>query len=230
MRLWAERGDRLLLVARDATRLEEVAADLRVRAPGQAPVSTHLMDVTDYAGFPGLMGSAKASDRIDGVLIAHGVLPSQAECESDIDATRRAVEVNATSAVIAMGAFGEMLKPHRGSVLAVLGSVAGDRGRASNFTYGAAKAMVATYAAGLRHRLYPYGVRVLTIKLGFVDTPMTAGFEKKGLLWATPADVAKPIVRAMDSRNGTIYVPWFWRCIMWVIRAMPEAIFVRSRL
>jgi short-subunit dehydrogenase len=107
--------------------------------------------------------------------------------------------------------------------------VAGDRGRQSNYVYGSAKAAVTAFTSGLRQRLYPKGVRVLTIKPGFVSTPMTAAF-KKGVLWATPAKVAADIVRAMDRRSSVIYTPWFWRPIMWVIRSVPETVFRRLRL
>jgi decaprenylphospho-beta-D-erythro-pentofuranosid-2-ulose 2-reductase len=111
----------------------------------------------------------------------------------------------------------------------VISSVAGDRGRQSNYVYGTAKAAVTAFTSGLRQRLYPKGVRVVTIKPGFVSTPMTAAF-KKGALWATPASVAADIVRAMDRGTAVIYTPWFWRPIMWLIRSVPETVFRRLRL
>jgi short-subunit dehydrogenase len=114
-------------------------------------------------------------------------------------------------------------------VIAVISSVAGDRGRQSNYVYGAAKAAVTAFTSGLRQRLYPKGVRVVTIKPGFVSTPMTAAF-KKGALWATPDKVAADIVRAMAGGTAVIYTPWFWRPIMWIIRCVPETIFRRLKL
>lgn len=229
-RIWAERGDCLLLVARDAARLEEVAADLRVRAGAADRVTTFVLDATDLGRLPELMAACRGLARIDSVLIAHGVLPSQAACEADAGATRMAIEVNGTSAVVLIGAFGELLAPRGTGVVAVIGSVAGDRGRGSNYTYGCAKAMVATYAAGLRHRLAHSGVRVLTIKPGFIDTPMTASFAGHGPLWVGPDRVARDIVEAMDRRNGTLYTPWFWRYVMAVIRLLPERVLWRTRL
>ena len=113
--------------------------------------------------------------------------------------------------------------------IAVVSSVAGERGRASNYVYGAAKAAVSTFAAGLRHRLHGRGIRVVTILPGFVDTPMTAAFAK-GALWATPERVARDIERALERGNGVIYTPGFWRAIMWLIRAVPESLFVRTKL
>ena len=114
-------------------------------------------------------------------------------------------------------------------VIAVISSVAGDRGRQSNYVYGTAKAAVTAFTSGLRQRLYPKGVRVVTIKPGFVSTPMTTAF-KKGALWATPASVAADIVRAMDHGTAVIYTPWFWRPIMWIIRSVPETVFRRLKL
>jgi decaprenylphospho-beta-D-erythro-pentofuranosid-2-ulose 2-reductase len=113
--------------------------------------------------------------------------------------------------------------------LAVISSPAGDRGRASNYVYGAAKAAVTVLAAGLRHRLAAKGVRVLTILPGFVDTPMTASFTK-GPLWASPERVAADIERALDKGFGSVYTPWFWRWIMLIIRHVPERIFIRTKL
>jgi len=118
----------------------------------------------------------------------------------------------------------------RGSgAIAVITSVAGVRGRASNFVYGAAKAMVSRLLEGLRHRLHARGVAVIDIRPGFVDTPMTASF-RKGALWASPRRVARDIVVAVDRRAGVVYTPWFWRWIMMVIRHLPEFIFVRTKL
>ena len=116
----------------------------------------------------------------------------------------------------------------RGTIV-VISSVAGDRGRQSNYVYGTAKGALTIFLQGLRHRLHKAGVRVVTIKPGFVDTPMTAGF-RKGLLWASPDAVARGIVRALDGRGGEIYLPWFWRYIMWIIKAIPGPIFNRLPL
>jgi short-subunit dehydrogenase len=188
------------------------------------------MDGVDYEKLPQLIEWARAPGHIDGALVVHGSLPLQIDCEASTNETLRAIEVNGTSAVAVLGVFANLLQAQGSGVLAVIGSVAGDRGRASNYTYGAAKALVATFAAGLRHRLAKDGVRVVTIKPGFVDTPMTAAIVKKGLLWATPAAVADCIVAAMDTKTGVVYAPWFWRYIMWVIRSIPEPLFIRTRL
>jgi short-subunit dehydrogenase len=117
----------------------------------------------------------------------------------------------------------------RSGSIAVISSVAGDRGRQSNYVYGAAKGAVTLLLQGLRNRLSKSGVQVLTIKPGFVDTPMTAEF-KKGALWAKPDDIAHGIVSAIDRRRDVVYLPGFWRLIMLIIRHIPEPIFKRMSL
>jgi short-subunit dehydrogenase len=230
-RRWAERGDRLLLVARDAARLAEVASDLRVRSGRSEEIPCFVMDANETARIGELMDFVRGQFAVvDAVLIAHGTLPDQAQCEASVDATLAALTVNGVSTVALLAAFAQLLEPQNRGTLAVIGSPAGDRGRASNYTYGAAKAMVHNYAAGLRHRLRRSGVAVVTIKPGFTDTPMTAGIEKKGPLWASPARVAKDIVAAIDAGRAVRYTPWFWRWIMLLIVHVPERIFVRTRL
>lgn len=230
-RRWAERGDRLLLVGRDPVRLDEIASDLRVRSGGNEAMPCFAMDATDTARIAELIDFVRGQfPTVDAVLIAHGTLPDQGQCEASIDVTLTALNVNGVSAVALMAAFARLLESQKCGTLAVIGSPAGDRGRASNHTYGAAKAMVHNYAAGLRHRLWRSGVAVVTIKPGFTDTPMTAGIEKKGPLWAAPARVAKDIVAAIDAGRPVRYTPWFWRWIMLLIVHVPERIFLRTRL
>jgi len=117
----------------------------------------------------------------------------------------------------------------RHGTLAVIGSVAGDRGRQSNYVYGTAKGALAIFLQGLRNRLHPAGVRVLTVKPGFVDTPMTASF-KKGPLWAAPEAVAAAIVAAVERGRDVIYTPWFWWGIMTLIKLVPERVFKKLKL
>lgn len=233
-REWAARGDRLLLVARDAARLEEIAQDLRVRsgpAGTQTAILAFVMDATDSARIDELLAFARDGGMaIDTVLIAYGTLPDQTQCEASLELTRHAAEVNGTSVVAWMAAFGQLFAQKGGGTLAVIGSPAGDRGRASNYTYGAAKSMVHTFAQGLRHRLWREGVRVLLLKPGFVDTPMTQGFEKKAPLWSSAAVVAAGIVNAIDRADGTVYVPRYWRYIMLIIRHLPWFVFRRMSI
>jgi short-subunit dehydrogenase len=229
-REWAQRGDKLVLVARNAVRLEEIAQDLRVRATHES-IATFVMDATDTSRIPEFLAFVQArGTSLDAALIAYGTLPDQAECARSLELTLRTAEVNGTSAVGWLAAFGQLFAEQRAGTLAVIGSPAGDRGRASNYTYGAAKSMVHTFAEGLRHKLSPLGVRVVLLKPGFVDTPMTQGFEKKGPLWTSPSTVARGIVGAVDRGDGTVYVPGFWRYIMLIIRHLPWFVFRRMSI
>ncbi len=228
-RLWATRGAALFLVGRNAERLAVNAADLRVR--GAEKVTAHVMDATDYATHAAMLAAALAAlGGIDVALIAHGTLPDQRACEADLVMLRAEIEANGVSVCVLAQAFGNYFVAQGRGTVAVIGSVAGDRGRQSNYVYGAAKGLVARYLEGLRNRLAKSGVGVLLIKPGFVDTPMTAAFEKKGLLWAQPEAVAGGILDAIERGRDVVYLPWFWRGIMWVIRHIPERLFKRLSL
>lgn len=225
-RLYAGRGARLFLVGRDEARLSAIAADLGVR--GAAATHAHALDATDLAGHAAMLDAAWASlGGVDLALIAHGTLPDQAACSASVETSMREFAVNGSSVIALCVALAQRLQAP--ATLAVISSVAGDRGRASNHLYGSAKAAVSAFTSGLRQSLNGSGVNVLTIKPGFVDTPMTAAF-RKGALWATPAQVARGIVRAVDKRKGVAYLPGFWWGIMRVITHIPEFVFRRIKL
>jgi len=227
-RLFAERGDAMFLTARNPSRLEAVASDLRVR--GAAKVTAAILEAADYDRHEAVIEEAHgALGGLDAVLIAHGTLPDQRQCEISTELTRAQFETNALSVISLLTHLANRFEEQGHGTLAVISSVAGDRGRQSNYVYGAAKAAIDTFMEGLRNRLFRSGVRVLTIKPGLVDTPMTTGF-RKNFLWAKPERVGRGIFKAMDSRSGVVYLPWFWRPIMELIRAIPEAVFKRIRL
>lgn len=228
-RIYAARGARLFLVGRDAAKLAAVRDDLVARGAKQADIAT--ADLAAMDAHSALVDdAATALGGIDAALIAHGVLPDQARCQASFADARRSLDLNFTSAASLAHELANRFEKRRMGTIAVIGSVAGDRGRQSNYVYGAAKGALAIYLQGLRHRLHASGVKVLTIKPGFVDTPMTAAFPK-GPLWAGPEQVARDIVRAMDrGTSGEIYVPFFWRAIMAIIKAVPERLFVRTKL
>ncbi len=227
-RRFAARGAALFLVARNAARLEAMAADLRVR--GAASVSVHVMDATAYAAHAAMLDSAVAAlGGLDVALIAHGSLPDQKACEQSVEQTLREIETNGLSVVALATLLGNRLEQQGSGTLAVIGSVAGDRGRQSNYVYGAAKGMLALFLQGLRNRLAKKGVQVLTIKPGFVDTPMTAAFAK-GPLWAQPDPIAQGILQAIDRKKDVVYLPAFWQLIMLLIRHIPERLFKRLSL
>ncbi len=227
-RRYAARGARIFLLARDGERLAIIARDLEVR--GAAAVTTALLDVAQPFDADALMATAQAAlQGIDVALFAHGVLPDQRACEQNLTQLRAAFEINTLSTLTLLTPLATQLQTQGHGTLAVISSVAGDRGRQSNYVYAASKAALDVFLSGLRNRLAKHGVQVLTIKPGFVDTPMTAGF-KKGPLWASPDTIAEGIVKAIDSKRDVVYLPWFWRYIMLMIRSIPERVFKRLLL
>lgn len=227
-RRWAERGDAIVLAGRSAERLETVAQDLRVR--GAASVATVVGDLADPGAQEDILARARAAlGSIDTALVAYGLLGTQDEAQRDAVALERVLRTNFTSAAAWCERLVAGFEAQGRGTLAVIGSVAGDRGRQSNYVYGSAKGALAIYLDGLRHRLARSAVRVVTIKPGFVDTPMTAEFPK-GALWASPDTVAAAIVAAIDRGRPVAYVPGFWRWIMLVVRSVPRAALHRTRL
>jgi hypothetical protein len=227
-RLFAAEGDRLFLAGRHTARLQAIADDLHTR--GADRVAIGAFDARDYGSHSALIETAiQALDGLDTVLIAHGTLPDQSACEGSFDATREAFEVNALSVISVLTHVANRFAAQGQGNIAVISSVAGDRGRQSNYVYGAAKGCLDVFLEGLAHRLAKADVAVLTIKPGFVDTPMTAAFAK-GALWASPAQVARDIHRAIIRRRRVLYTPWVWRGIMAAIRSVPTAVFHKTKL
>lgn len=226
-RALASNDSAFFLAARDVQKMQAVTDDLRTRG---ATVHSSEFEADDAAQYEALMETADTTlGGYDSVLIAHGVLPDQTECETDTAAFDRAFAVNATS-VIQLATLAAQHFEARGSgTLAVISSVAGDRGRQSNYAYGAAKAAVSAFLQGLRQRLHKQGIHVVTIKPGPVRTPMTAHMIT-GTLTAEPETVARAIVRGMERGSAVVYTPWFWRPIMAIIRAIPEWLFRRLKL
>jgi decaprenylphospho-beta-D-erythro-pentofuranosid-2-ulose 2-reductase len=214
-RLYAAEGARLFLVGRNEAKLMAVASDLRVR--GADDVSIFVADLAGRAQDAAIVAAAGTPDV---VLIAHGSLPDQRAIDTDALAQVFEFELNATSVIALAAQFANVLERARGGTLAVIGSVAGDRGRRSNYVYGAAKAAVHAYCEGLRGRLAEAGVAVVVIKPGWVDTPMTSGI-RKNALFASPGSVAKGIKRAIAARRGTVYLPGYWRWISLLVQMLP---------
>jgi decaprenylphospho-beta-D-erythro-pentofuranosid-2-ulose 2-reductase len=222
-RLWAAQGNRLYLLGRNVERLTSMAADLKVR--GADSVQFALLDLNDFASHAAALDSAIAAMvGIDIVLIAHGTLGNQKVCEQDFATTLNEINTNAISVISLLTYLGNTFETQRYGSIVVISSVAGDRGRQSNYIYGAAKGAVSIYLQGLRQRLHKSGIQVLTVKPGFVDTPMTAEFNK-GLLWVGPEVVAKCICASIEKGRDVVYTPWFWWVVMGVIKQIPERLF-----
>lgn len=228
-RMFAQRGARLYLLARNQDRLSSLAEDLKIR--GAASVAWRRFDVHEDGGAQAdAIAAAFASlGTVDAALIAHGTLPDQQRCERAPEVMLAALHTNAISTILLLTHLANKLERQQSGTIAVITSVAGERGRQSNYVYGAAKAMVSTFLQGLRNRLYRSGVTVIDLKPGLVDTPMTAGF-KKGLLWAQPETIAAGIVRALDTGKSVAYLPRFWKYVILIIRSIPERIFKRLEL
>jgi short-subunit dehydrogenase len=218
----AARGDQLHLVGRSGDKLRELERRL------QRPASQLRITLADFDD----LGAAEALVRrvvaelggVDAVLLAHGLLGDQLESERDFAEADRIIRTNFTSAVALLIPLVNALEAQRSGRLGVITSVAGERGRPRNYTYGASKAALGVYLQGVRSRLHGTSVSVTTIKLGPVDTPMTATHTKNAL-FAKPPQVARDIVRAMDAGSAEVFVPRRWAAIMPLVRATPEALF-----
>ena len=226
-RLWAQQPVDFVLVGRDHQRVDRVAADLRVRSP-QSSAQSLAIDFTDAAAIAALAVQTAAEGRIDIVLIAHGNLPVQSDCEQDLSKSQQALEINGVSPVLFAEAFAAQLQKAGRGTLAMIGSVAGDRGRKTNYVYGAAKGLIDRYAQGLQHRFAGTAVKIVLIKPGPTATPMTAHLPPRGL--ASPEAVAQAIVAAIEKGSPVVYAPARWALIMMVIRHLPRFVFNRLNI
>jgi len=222
-RLLAEQGAQLFLAARNAEKLAAVAADLKTR--GATFIDTAIADLDDTAQHASLLTHAvNALGGCDVALLAHGVLGDPAELDASFAKANAMLQTNLISPVSLCMWLADYFVSRHAGVLAVISSVAGDRGRKANTVYGASKAGLTAYLAGLRNRIDREGVTVLTIKPGPVKTPMTASM-KGAEKFADPKKVAMQILDAIDKRKDVLYTPSIWLVIMFVVRHIPERIF-----
>jgi len=227
-RQFAERGANLVLWARSAEKMEVVASDLRTRY--QVKVVIEAFDFVDFSHHaPALDRAIAARGELDIAVLCHGSLGDQVASQADFSVADQELLTNCRSALSFLTLLANRFEQQGHGTIAIISSVAGDRGRQSNYVYGTAKAALNTFAQGLRNRLYPKGVHVLTVKPGFVNTPMTAHLPKSPL-FASPERVARDIVRAIEQRRCVLYTPWFWRWIMLLINLIPEPIFRKLKL
>src|SRR5271163_2840032 len=228
MRRLAAQNAHFMLVARNSDRLTAVAQDLLTR--GAVGVDTWVMDLDDTASHPEMLATAaERLGRIDLALIAHGVLGDQHAAEANFEVAAAILHTNFISTVSLLTWLGNYFQAQRGGTLAVISSVAGDRGRKSNYIYGASKGALNIFLEGVRNRIDRSGAHVLTIKPGFVATPMTAHVPHNAL-FATPDQVARGILKAVEQRRDVAYVPWFWAWIMVLVRAIPGSRFKKMNM
>lgn len=225
MRLWATHNpDEMILIARNLDKAEAIARDLRVRAPNTT-ITTRTTDFHDAASIEALATELNQNTPADMVLIAHGNLCDQQTVQTQLKACHDALNINATSAVLFAEAFVAHMDKANDGTLALIGSVAGDRGRKSNYVYGASKALVARYAEGLQHRFANTNIHISLIKPGPTDTPMTAELKQQGMSVAPVEQVAEAIIKGIDKGRRVIYAPIKWALIMLIIRLIPHALF-----
>lgn len=220
----------LILAGRDTIELGAISQDIAIRCECQ--ITTLNFDALNSENHAALIEDCfSKADKVAGAVICHGFLPDQQQAQRDWELARKTLEVNFTSCVSLLEPLMERLAAQEYGFIAVISSVAGDRGRQSNYLYGAAKGGLSVYLQGLRNRGKHCGVHVMTVKPGFVATQMTVGLvDPKSPLVAQPEQVAKDIVRGLKKRKNIVYSRWFWRYIMLLIRSIPEWIFKRLRL
>jgi short-subunit dehydrogenase len=225
----AERGASLLLIGRNQAHLAANAADLVAR--GATAASTRVCDLARALEHDAIVSDLiTSSGAPDEVLIAYGTLEQAGRAGRDIAYARDLIDTNFTSAVCWLLAIIARRDQNRPLKLVVIGSVAGDRGRARNLVYGAAKSGLDRFVEGLQQTYAGTTLGLVRVKPGFVDTPMTADFAKGGPLWATPERVAADIERAVDRGRAVVYTPWFWWPIMIIIRHLPRFVFHRLKI
>lgn len=225
-RLWVNQPEisRLVLVGRDAAKLEIVASDLSVRNPTLL-IEVLAGDMVNPESITELIAQSCNDGIPDTVLIAHGTLPDQASCQKSMLVANEAIQVNAVSPVLFAEGYVDRMTQRGSGVVAVIGSVAGDRGRKSNYVYGAAKGLVDRYVQGLQHRLAKTAISAILIKPGPTDTPMTAEMRANGLKMASVSDVSSDIINGIANKKLVIYTPGKWKYIMLVIKHLPNFIF-----
>lgn len=226
---FARAGHPLALIGRDGKELSAIAADGSIRYGIEA--RPYELDIRALDRHSEVIDTCfvEANDTVDGIIVCVGYQPDEERARTDGEEARRVVEANFSGVAAFLERCAERLIRHRSGFLCTISSVAGDRGRQSNYVYGSAKAGLSAYLQGLRNRLFDHGVTVTTIKAGFIDTRLTYG--RPGVFLAAPPEsIARAVRRAAIRGAGIVYVPWFWRVIMGVILMIPEPLFKRLKL
>jgi decaprenylphospho-beta-D-erythro-pentofuranosid-2-ulose 2-reductase len=224
-RLWVQAAPvRLTLVGRDEARTNSVVMDLHVRNP-QSHIQMLISDFVNALAIQQTVNTIVAQSPVDVVLIAHGVLSNQVNCQDDVLTCDAALQINGVSPVLFAEAFAKPMVAVNHGTIAIIGSVAGDRGRKANYVYGSAKGLVSRYAQGMQHRLAHTAVKVVLIKPGPTDTPMTSELKAKGKKMASVEQVALDILKGIAAGRPVVYTPSIWKIIMLVVIHLPYVIF-----
>jgi short-subunit dehydrogenase len=226
---FASHGYDLILAGRDLDELRAVSSDLSLRKNVQALAAK--VDITNFDELESSLAACVSAggDSLEGAILCAGYLGDAEAAKKDLKEARRILDSNFTGSALTLNVLANHFEKMGEGFLCALSSVAGDRGRQSNYLYGSAKGGLTTFLEGLRNRLFHRGVHVITVKPGFVDTRMVFGKPKLPLV-ASPERVARDIYRAIKKRKNVVYVPWFWRWIMLIIRSIPEGIFKRLKM
>jgi decaprenylphospho-beta-D-erythro-pentofuranosid-2-ulose 2-reductase len=227
---FAREGYSLVLADYDREENERIAADVRVRF--DAKCTALPFDATDYDSHAAFVDQCTGTFGAlpEGVVLCFGFMAEQTDAQADVTIARRTIDTNFTGAVSILERFAEAFEQRQSGFIAALSSVAGDRGRQSNYIYGASKGGLSIYLQGLRNRLHPAGVGVTTIKPGFMDTKMTYGMDLPAPLTASPEQAARAIYKAIQKRRDEAYTLFMWRYIMMIIRNIPEWQFKKMKL
>jgi len=224
----AAKGHSLYLAGRDMDELSRLALDIKIRYG--VNVRFGYFDGGEYGSHGKFQQDVLAQmGGLEGVVAAFGYLGDQQAAVRDFGEGEKIIRINFTGVCSILSHCANYLETEKKGFIIGITSVAGDRGRQSNYFYGAAKGGMSLFMQGLRNRLFPTGVRVITIKPGFVDTSMTFGMQGLFLV-ASPRYVGERIARSLERRKDIVYIPWFWQYIMWIIRMIPEPLFKRLKL
>jgi len=228
-RIWAAAGDQLLLVSRNEEQMERIANDLKARGASKVTYEGCDLSLPDQERFNDWVNEGLGG-RLDRIIVAYGEMRDHEVYCHDPTSLGAMLQTNLVSSVVWMRMAANFCAEQGHGLLVALGSVAGDRARKGNYLYGLSKAGLAYFCDGLRMELQNKGVDVLLVKPGMTTTKMTQGMVREGLLWSSPQKVAGLIAKAVDQRRDVVYVPGFWRLIMWVIKMIPKIIFRRMNI
>jgi len=228
-RLWALKNASFFLVGRNKEKLDNTAKDLLVR--GALEVHTFEMNFRNIEDHQNMLNEAiKSIGGLDVALIAHGTLPNQKDCQSNMDLLLSEFSINTLSTIGLLSILANYFENQGFGSIGVITSVSGDRGRPSNYVYGSSKAAISVFCEGLRVRLFKSGVTLTDIRPGFVETPMTKGLQLPKFLVSKPDKIAKRIIYGVENGKDVLYTPSYWRLIMFFIRSIPRVIFRYMKL